>query len=160
MNIANFNMPVGFSGNASIVETIEPNDTIDVTASVAVTLGDFMQAMPVMKRVALESGAPFAPNTIGATLAHMNYGGSGRESGCVVLARLNDNVAGFAVLTVKPDIGLELVWLHAGSEESDLVVDALWQKASEIKVEWNFPILHVGYFTEMPKTMRDHVSVL
>ena len=86
-------------------------------------------------------------------------GGSGRETGCIILARLDKIVVGFAVLVVKPDVGLELAWLHAGGEKSDLVADRLWRKVSQIKAEWDFPILHVGYFTQMPKAMRDRVSM-
>jgi hypothetical protein len=159
MNIASIEMPVHCPGHTSPRHGVERQEATDIEVTVAVTLSDFMQAMPFMKRVAMETCAPIAPNSVGAMLARMNYGGSGHETGCVVLARHNKSMAGFAVLAVKPDIGLELTWLHAGGEKPDRIVDGLWRTVSEIKAEWDFPILHVGYFTDMPKAMRDRVSI-
>ena len=129
-----------------------------VQVSIATTLTDFMQATPFLRRVAMETYAPISPNGIGTLLARMNHCGSSRESGYLVLARIDGALVGFAVLLAPDDDTLELAWLHAGDTDSDLVFDNLWDEVVRIKTEWQIPILQVGIFAPMPRDVGANAS--
>ena len=53
---------------------------------------------------------------------------------------------------------LELTWLHIDDGQSDAVVDRIWEKLEEVRAQGQFPVLHVGAFAQMPKSMRDPVN--
>ena len=156
-----FSKSIMLAHGPSNASTVDPNErwpASEIELSVAATLSDFMQVTPLMRRVATESCAPVESNRIGSMLARMNHGGSGPDTGCVVLARLDQRLVGFAVLLLKPDTGLELLWLHAGDEKTALVTERLWEKVLQIKSEWHFRVVHVGIFAEMPIAMLETIA--
>ena len=84
----------------------------DVTCRMAETLEDFMQVQPLMRLLTRRSWAPIDPYQVGTTLARLNHGGSGPDSGGVILAWDGDVLCGFALLQVTPATGLERLCEH------------------------------------------------
>jgi hypothetical protein len=127
-----------------------------VQVSIAKTFSDFMDATPLLRKAATDSYAPIAPDEIGRFLSRLNHGGNGRDTGCVVIARIDNKPVGFAVLLPVGDDVLELTWLHSGDNQSDLVFDALWDKAAEVKDAWDVRYLQVGFFAPRPTAPAAH----
>jgi len=139
-------------------QTAGTSATGDIKVSTAVALGDFMKATEYMRHVATETCAPEAPSRIGTMLSRLNYGGSGPETGCLLLAREGDDLVGFAVIEVKPGSGLEVSWLHAEGVRVDEVTERLWQKVLQVKNGWSYRVLHVGMFARLTQEMSEFIG--
>ena len=121
----------------------------------ATSLSDFMQATPLLRALARAGEAPLPLARIGRTLARLNFGGSGRTSGALLLARIDGAIVGFAVLQVKPG-GTELSWLYATGESYDDVLEALCGKVSQTAAAWQVRTILVGYFADLPSRLGGH----
>ncbi len=118
---------------------------------VASRLEDFMQATRMMKRAARDNASPIEPLRIGRLLSTLNHGGSGPKTGCVLLADNGNGPAGFALMLIKPNVGLELSWLYAEEScKNGGIVESLWDQAICIQKDWGFRILNVGICVELP----------
>lgn len=118
---------------------------------VASSLEDFMNTTRLMKRAARHSCSPIEPLRIGRLLSSLNHGGSGPKTGCVLLIDNGSGPVGFALMLIKPNVGLELSWLHSEcSCQDDGIVESLWDHAICIQKDWGFKILHVGVCAKLP----------
>jgi len=117
----------------------------------AKSLEDFVLAMGMMKTAARETRGSIDPQITGRFLSLLENGGSGPETGCVVVARNAKGPAGFALLRAKPGQHLEVAWLHVKeSSSSDDVVDCIWEEIVRIQNKWGYRVLYTGGYAPLP----------